>query len=278
MGRRRAIAHTAVLAMLCIATESIIVNVWLYALDFFEAIGLLASANEAYQQQYVYITMAMRIGPVILLALLFWMLNMSPIKELYMHPIDVSTGAYAAVIGLSACFSISLLLAVIPFPETWTTAYNEQASQVMVNETPFLTAVSTVALAPIAEEVLYRGILYGRLKEGIPRVAAALVSAGLFAIAHGTVIWVFYAFLLGLLFAFMYECTGSILPGIIAHIVFNIFGQLSLFPPGTPPIVIWIVHTMSFPLLGAALILLFGKKATPKVQSLETVDLPTEIS
>lgn len=80
-----------------------------------------------------------------------------------------------------------------------------------------------VIAAPISEEVCFRGMLFGGLREKLPMLAAALISALIFGGLHATTgvtavpPLIFFGFLLALL----YERTGSILPGILLHTMNN---------------------------------------------------------
>jgi membrane protease YdiL (CAAX protease family) len=80
-----------------------------------------------------------------------------------------------------------------------------------------------VIAAPISEEVCFRGFLFGGLRERLPRLAAALISALIFGGLHATTgvsavpPLIFFGFVLALL----YEKTGSIWPGILLHMLNN---------------------------------------------------------
>jgi hypothetical protein len=80
-----------------------------------------------------------------------------------------------------------------------------------------------VVAAPISEEVCFRGMLFGGLREKLPRVAAALVGGLIFGALHAITgvsavpPLIFFGFLLSLL----YEKTGSIVPGILLHMLNN---------------------------------------------------------
>jgi membrane protease YdiL (CAAX protease family) len=80
-----------------------------------------------------------------------------------------------------------------------------------------------VIAAPVSEEVCFRGMLYGGLRTRLPRIAAALVSGLIFGALHATTgisavpPLIFFGFVLALL----YERTGSIVPGIILHMLNN---------------------------------------------------------
>ena len=80
-----------------------------------------------------------------------------------------------------------------------------------------------VVAAPVSEEVCFRGMLFGGLRERLPRLGAALISAlvfgGLHALTGVSAVppLIFFGFVLALL----YEKTGSIVPGIILHMLNN---------------------------------------------------------
>jgi membrane protease YdiL (CAAX protease family) len=80
-----------------------------------------------------------------------------------------------------------------------------------------------VVLAPILEEIAFRGLLFGTLRRRFGWLTAALLSAAVFAGAHGYGVFGFASvFWSGLLWAWMYEKTRSLLPGILAHSLNNL--------------------------------------------------------
>jgi len=80
-----------------------------------------------------------------------------------------------------------------------------------------------VIAAPVSEEVCFRGMLFGGLRTRLPRLAAALLSALIFGALHALTglsavpPLIFFGFVLALL----YEKTGSIVPGILLHMLNN---------------------------------------------------------
>jgi uncharacterized protein len=80
-----------------------------------------------------------------------------------------------------------------------------------------------VFAAAICEEVCFRGFLFGGLRERFPRIAAALLSAVIFGSLHAltgvSAVPPLIAF--GFVMALLYEKTGSIVPGIILHMLNN---------------------------------------------------------
>ena len=69
----------------------------------------------------------------------------------------------------------------------------------------------------------FRGVLYATLRLRLGPAPATLVSAALFALAHGYgVVGFVSVFVSGVLWALAYERTRSLLPGMLAHAVSNI--------------------------------------------------------
>jgi hypothetical protein len=86
---------------------------------------------------------------------------------------------------------------------------------------PFLTVLAVVVLAPIAEEVFFRGVVFNAwLREG-GRTYAYVGSAALFAVIHLTLVLIIPIFLLGLALAWIYQRTGSLLAPIAMHATVN---------------------------------------------------------
>jgi sodium transport system permease protein len=80
-----------------------------------------------------------------------------------------------------------------------------------------------VIAASVSEEVCFRGMLFGGLRERWPRLAAAFFSAAIFGALHAltgiSAVPPLIAF--GFVLALLYEKTGSIVPGIILHMMNN---------------------------------------------------------
>lgn len=95
-----------------------------------------------------------------------------------------------------------------------------------------LTGIAIVFMAPVAEEIFFRGFIYGGLRRYLNLPIAGLLSGTLFALAHGDPGLVAPFAGVGLVLAFLYERTGSLYASIGVHFVFNSvsFALLLLFP------------------------------------------------
>jgi membrane protease YdiL (CAAX protease family) len=80
-----------------------------------------------------------------------------------------------------------------------------------------------VFAAAFAEELCFRGLLFGGLRERLPRFAAALIAGGVFGLLHASTgisaVPPLIAF--GFILCLLYEKTGSIVPGMLLHMLNN---------------------------------------------------------
>jgi membrane protease YdiL (CAAX protease family) len=105
---------------------------------------------------------------------------------------------------------------------------------------PWLAVLAIVILAPIAEELFFRGVIFNVfLREG-GRRWAFIGSSALFAIIHLSLVALIPIFVLGLALAWVYERTGNLLAPITMHLVVNgasvLFALLLRFEVIRPPV------------------------------------------
>jgi membrane protease YdiL (CAAX protease family) len=88
---------------------------------------------------------------------------------------------------------------------------------------------SALVLAPVAEEVVFRGILYAAVKElGHPRIALFGTSI-VFAAIHGSVVAFLPLMFFAIVLTLLYERTRSLLAPIVAHASFNAVNLVGFF-------------------------------------------------
>ncbi len=86
-----------------------------------------------------------------------------------------------------------------------------------------LTLVDYLVFAPVFEEVVFRGILFGTLRRRFSFLPAALLSAVVFALAHGYGLFGLVSVCAsGVIWAWGYEQTRSLVPVVIAHFLNNL--------------------------------------------------------
>ncbi len=127
----------------------------------------------------------------------------------------------AAAIGAYLLFAVSYsLLVVEPHQKDIAEGFGAVPVQVLL----------IVVAAPISEEVCFRGMLFGGLRERLPRLGAALLAGLIFGGLHALtgISAVPPLIVFGFLLSLLYERTGSIVPGIFLHMLNNSLALIAL--------------------------------------------------
>lgn len=144
--------------------------------------------------------------------------------------------AYLRAIGLwLLCLPLVGAILYATYEITGTAAI-EQQMQMMpeIAEDDWLGMAVLVAfialLAPAAEELIFRGVLFTWLRRHMGFWPSAVGSALVFSAAHGIPAVILPTAILGTLFAWIYEHTGSLKPAIAAHVLHNLVVTLVMMP------------------------------------------------
>ncbi len=143
---------------------------------------------------------------------------------------DVAFGCLfsAALFGLS--FFIRICYVIIA--QMWGVDLKPQDILMSLDVTGWgfvLTFFAVALLAPVAEEIFFRGFLYGGLRARIGVIGAMIASTFFFTALHFSIDAFIPIFVLGLFLAWLYEKTGSLYPGIILHAANNGVAVIALF-------------------------------------------------
>jgi uncharacterized protein len=147
---------------------------------------------------------------------------------------------------LSTVMGLGALVAVMVLPIAWLGSYGSaELMRFFLFEPEPQAAVTTlrsstrwwqgwsmgfmaVTVAPVAEEVLFRGLMYPGLKRRLGIGRAALISSVLFALIHVNLMTFVPLLLLAGVLVWLYEHTGNLLAPVVAHAVFNLANLLLL--------------------------------------------------
>jgi len=155
----------------------------------------------------------------VVIILLKWLSNSRNEQKLKYHFNQMSFIFTALmIIAFRLVFDNSLTLWVsrISLPGFINVAFEE------LTVSPILSILSAAVVAPIYEEIIFRGILLKGMSKKINPTIALVVSALFFAIVHLNVQQGINAFLLGLVIGFIYLTTDSIYLCIFAHFINNL--------------------------------------------------------
>lgn len=94
--------------------------------------------------------------------------------------------------------------------------------------TTYATLLVAVFVAPFCEEIFFRGFVFTGLRRGMPLYLAVIISALLFAAAHGDPASFPVLLIIGLLLAILRWQTKSLWPGILLHCLNNSLGAIEI--------------------------------------------------
>lgn len=127
-------------------------------------------------------------------------------------------------IGVFGQYAVRVLVGLIRMVAPAVFTEYEKVTQIVQLEggSPLLMILLVVVIGPIAEEVLFRGVIYGKLREVFTLTQAAVISGAIFGIYHKNIIQGLYAWLFGILLAYIFEKTQTIWGAIVMHMMFNL--------------------------------------------------------
>lgn len=156
-------------------------------------------------------------------------------------------------LGFTLNLTVSLAFDILPIPDELIDDYAAQSST--LGDTSVLSVLATTIFAPFLEELVFRGLLVSSLGSALPAWAVLLIPSLIFGLIHGQILWISYAFLLGLFLGFVRIRTGSTAASFLLHAAFNASSfilPLLPLPDAPPPSLIMIIAAAA---LGASALL-----------------------
>lgn len=139
------------------------------------------------------------------------------------HPYEI-LGIIFLIPGTQFMSSIVSSLVSLLFP-SWLEDYLElMESAGLSGEIPLLMMIYSVLLAPVSEELVFRGVTMRIARRAFPFWIANIVQALLFGIFHMNPLQGCYTFVLGLVLGYICEKGGTIYHVILFHFLFNLWG------------------------------------------------------
>ena len=176
--------------------------------------------------------------------------------------------AFPLLLGVFAAATGNNLLSISGLYEKFGAVYDELSNYIFTGGIVLEIIVAGI-LSPIAEEVVFRGLLYKRMRENMSVAPAIIISSLVFGMIHGNIIQAVYAGLLGALMAYSYERFKTILAPILFHIGANVFSVIGTETSLLEQIINSNALTITYIAGSAILTLLFmwliNEKVSPKV-------------
>ncbi len=142
-------------------------------------------------------------------------------------PLGILMALGALALAQFIVLGITVLAENLPFFADILSDYSTH-SEATVSSNLFLDFMVVVVLVPLAEELLFRGLLVGELRRVVGSGVSIWVGGLVFALVHFNPVQIIYVIPAGLIFAAAYVYTDSLLLSTVMHMVYNFFG--SIFP------------------------------------------------
>ena len=134
----------------------------------------------------------------------------------------------------------NVLVAIL---QNWiSSSYGETMTKITSGKSLFMMIFWMGIIAPVAEEMIFRWLIYLRLRDHFSVLFSAVISAAFFGIYHGNVLQAVYAFVLGGIFAWFLEMGGNKWTSVLMHIgantwilIFSEYAQTLVEKPSRKP-------------------------------------------
>ena len=123
-------------------------------------------------------------------------------------------------LGASLAYVVNVLMAVLHIFELFP-SYSEETSKVLMSNKFWITFLCGALIGPIAEEFVFRGLIFQRLKDYFRCPAAIVLSGLIFGVFHGNMAQFLYASVLGMVFAWFMEYFHTMEAPILLHVSAN---------------------------------------------------------
>ncbi|MCB9808939.1 CPBP family intramembrane metalloprotease [Candidatus Nomurabacteria bacterium] len=143
-------------------------------------------------------------------------------KSIGMKAISWRWVAVASGIALLWLLRIFILgpLATLPFFQNGIDALQSIMTFSQIHEY-ILFGICAIIIAPVIEEIIFRGFFYRIMRAHMPIGSAILGSAMIFGMMHIIPLYALNGFLVGIPLAWLFEKTQSLIPGILMHALNN---------------------------------------------------------
>lgn len=127
---------------------------------------------------------------------------------------------YIVLVGIFASMGIGKAVTILPI-DNILGSYEQVQSSFVSN--PLILQIGALAfIGPVTEEIVFRGLVYKRIKGYTDSLKGGIISAALFGIYHFNLVQGIYGFVLGILLVYVYEKYKTIAAPVILHVSANI--------------------------------------------------------
>lgn len=141
------------------------------------------------------------------------------VKKFRLDTVQIKNILFAILSAAAAGIAVNNIIAMTPLIRM--SQGFTQANESFFGGSIIFELAGSCLLIPIAEELLFRGVVYQRIKLFLGLIPGIVFSALIFGIVHVNLVQFLYATILGLLLAFLFEKTGYFYVPVLGHIAAN---------------------------------------------------------
>lgn len=148
-------------------------------------------------------------------------------REPYTGGLTWESCIWLIALGSGVCLILNFILHAIGL-EASEASYSEGIGRIF--ELPvWIQLIVTALIVPLAEELVFRGCMYMRMRDWLPKWPAILAVSALFGIYHGNLLQGIYAFLIGILLCIVKEQYQTIWAPVLLHISANFMAIIAQY-------------------------------------------------
>ena len=151
----------------------------------------------------------------VMMGIYLWKAGYISTKKATWWPVSAPYLVCSGLAILTGGFTVSALMGLLD----WIPDIMEQSFDILQSGWGGILAIAIIG--PVLEELLFRGAITKALLQQYSPTKAILISALLFGVFHINPAQILPAFLIGILFAWTYYKTGSLIPCILMHVLNN---------------------------------------------------------
>lgn len=190
-----------------------------------------------------------------------------PFRPNYKSAFSLKNIGYIIVMGVLGQYASNLIatLTGVLIPSAMD-SYEDLAQNFdLSTASPVLMILAVCIVGPIAEELVFRGMIFGKLRRAFSFWPAAIISGIMFGVFHMNIMQGVYASVLGVLLAYVYAKTQTIFGSIFFHIVFNASSYITDFVNSgiqsvVPSETVYSAGLILFSILSGIIVILLARK------------------
>lgn len=141
--------------------------------------------------------------------------EISPVIKRRNHKIMLSYGPF--IFLWAGIVAVGLNIAMTYLGDILQSSTYEKVSNTQYSVSMITGVIVFGIITPVAEELVFRGAIYNRLKRYFSPLIAIIVSSFIFGIYHGNMVQLIYATIMGVCMALIYEVCGKLSAPVLFH-------------------------------------------------------------